>query len=178
MSDKKELLRKLKALAERGEGGEATTAAAMLAKMMKKYGFSERDLDEQKINRYEFRWSKPFEEKLLSQIIYMVMGDVPTYRYTGSRRKTKLVDCTAVEKIEIEAAFEFYRYHLAKGLENYYQAFVQREELFPDESKKQADIPTREVSEEELLLAGALIKHTRYATITDGSERRGGNNDR
>ena len=171
MSDKKELLRKLKILAERGEGGEATTAAAMLAKMMKKYGVSERDLDEQKIERYEFRYSKPFEDKLLSQIIYMVKGDVPVYCYSGSRRKVKLVDCTAAEKIEIEATFEFYRYHLAKGLKDYYNAFVQIEMLFPDESKKQADIPKREPSEEEIRLACALEKHTRYAAITDGSER-------
>lgn len=173
MSDKKELLRKLKALAERGEGGEATTAAAMLAKLMKKYGVSERDLDEQKINQYEFRWSKPFEDLLLGQIIYMVMGDVPTYRYAGSRRKVKLVDCTAVEKIEIEAAFEFYRHHLAKGLKTYYHAFVQREELFPNETKKPDETPKRKVTEEEMILAGALEKHTRHVAITDGSEKRG-----
>lgn len=171
MSDKKELLRKIKALAERGEGGEATTAAAMLAKMMKKYGVSERDIDEQKTDRYEFRWSKPFEDLLLGQIIYMVMGDVPTYHYTGSRKKVKLVYCTAVEKIEIEATFEFYRHHLAEGLKTYYHAFVMREELFPDESKKPDETPKREITEEELILAGALEKHTRHVAITDGSEK-------
>ena len=42
--DKAELLRKVKALAERGVGGEAKNAEEMLARLMEKYGISEDEL--------------------------------------------------------------------------------------------------------------------------------------
>lgn len=166
MSDKKELLKKIKALAERGIEGEAMSAQNILDKMMKKYGISEQELNEQIINRYEFRYSKPFEKQLLSQIIYMVMGDVPIYYYTNSKKKVRLIDCTAGEKIEIETAFNFYRHYLAEGLLSYYYAFITSEELFPPESK-QANLPHRKVTEEESRLRGVLKKHTMYKAITD-----------
>ena len=171
MTNKEELLMKVKALAERGEGGEATSAAALLEKLMKKYGVTEADLDDKKRENVEFRYSKPFEDLLLSQVIYMVMGDVPVYHYTKSRAKVKIVDCTKAERLEIEAAFDFYRHHLEAGLMKFYHAFVQREGLFPADSKKRADVPAREPDIEEEMLISALQKHTRHKALTETSER-------
>ena len=45
--DKTALLKKIRALAERGVGGEAENAEKLLARMMKKYGISEAELDEE-----------------------------------------------------------------------------------------------------------------------------------
>lgn len=44
--DKTALLKKVRALAEHGVGGEAENAEKLLARMMKKYGISEEELDE------------------------------------------------------------------------------------------------------------------------------------
>ena len=45
--DKTALLKKIRALAEHGVGGEAENAEKLLARMMKKYGISEAELDEE-----------------------------------------------------------------------------------------------------------------------------------
>ena len=44
MNDKEQLLKKIKALADRGEGGEALAAAAILDRLMEKYHITEADL--------------------------------------------------------------------------------------------------------------------------------------
>lgn len=169
-NEKEALLRKIRALAERGKGGEAKNAADILSKLMEKYGITEEDLDDQKRKRVEIRYSKPFEDKLLSQVIYMVMGDVPVYKYEKSHKKVRILDCTQSERIEIEAAFDFYRDHLANGLEMYYRAFVQREGIFPTPDKKQAESPEREISEEEIRLTMAIERHDRHKAIGDWAE--------
>lgn len=45
--DKTALLKKIRALAEHGVGGEAENAEKLLARMMKKYGISEAELAEE-----------------------------------------------------------------------------------------------------------------------------------
>ena len=59
---------KIKALADRGVGGEAETAAALLDRLMDKYGVTEADLSDDVKELHEFRYSKPFEDKLIIQI--------------------------------------------------------------------------------------------------------------
>ena len=49
--DKAALLKKIRALAERGVGGEADNAEEILRRLMEKYGVSEDELDEE-----ERRW--------------------------------------------------------------------------------------------------------------------------
>lgn len=169
MNDTKRLLlQKIKALADRGVGGESSNAEAMLLKLMQKYGLSQDDLEESKRVRTNFHYSKPFEDRLLCQVIYMVLGDVPVYRYTNSRAKVYRVDCTAAERIEIQAAFDFYRHHLAEGLAKYYRAFVQKEDIFYPEPSE--NVPTHEMDEEEIFIASAITKHNRYKAIEAGEE--------
>ena len=71
---KEELLRKIKALAEHGVDGEAENAAVMLDRLMKKYGVTEADLDDEKVEEFSFRWKYPYEDRLLAQIVFMVIG--------------------------------------------------------------------------------------------------------
>lgn len=57
MSDKKkELLKKLQALAERGVGGERETAERKLKELIKKYGIEEEELNEDKIIDFDFKY--------------------------------------------------------------------------------------------------------------------------
>lgn len=51
--DKTALLKKVRALAEHGVGGEAENAEKLLARMMKKYGISEEELDEETRVRHD-----------------------------------------------------------------------------------------------------------------------------
>lgn len=54
--DKTALLKKIRALAEHGVGGEAENAEKLLARMMKKYGISEEELNSARIALPPKRW--------------------------------------------------------------------------------------------------------------------------
>lgn len=100
-TDKEALLLKIKALADRGVGGEAETAAILLDRLMAKYGITEEDLSGEIMEIHEFRYSKPFEDKLIDQIAYMVIGKYESFRYTHSKAKVRLVKCTKAQQIEM-----------------------------------------------------------------------------
>lgn len=111
--DKTALLKKIRALAEHGVGGEAENAEKLLARMMKKYGISEAELDEETRVRHDFTYHGGEEKKILKQVVYKVTGGY-TYElvYTASGRKVRTqlgADCTPAEKVEIEYLFDFYK---------------------------------------------------------------------
>lgn len=102
MSNKAELLKKIKALADRGVDGERESAQTILARLMEQYGISETDLEEERRETAWFRYSQETERRLLNQIIYMVTGRsgfgcVGSY----SGRKRKETD-TAADKLAAE----------------------------------------------------------------------------
>ena len=74
MSNKAELLKKIKALADRGVDGERESAQTLLTRLMEQYGISETDLEEERRETAWFRYSQETERRLLNQIIYMVTG--------------------------------------------------------------------------------------------------------
>ena len=111
--DKTALLKKVRALAEHGVGGEAENAEKLLARMMKKYGISEAELDEETRVRHDFTYHGGEEKKILKQVVYKVTGGY-TYElvYTASGRKVRTqlgADCTPAEEVEIEYLFDFYK---------------------------------------------------------------------
>ena len=88
--DKTALLKKVRALAEYGVGGEAENAEKLLARMMKKYGISEAELDEETRVRHDFTYHGGEEKKILRQVVYKVTGGY-AYElvYTASGRKVR-----------------------------------------------------------------------------------------
>ena len=72
--DKAALLKKIRALAERGVGGEADNAEEILRRLMEKYGVSEDELDEEERRRHDFEYHGKEQEKLLRQVVYKVTG--------------------------------------------------------------------------------------------------------
>ena len=151
-----EKLAKIKALAERGVGGEKETAKRMYEELCRKYEISE-DEEEAALAQLEKRWfsySTELEEELLLQIFYKVTGSVESYMYTGkySRRKKRGCICTKLEAAEIELLFGFYREEMKRELEVFMIAFKQKNNLFPDETArayKEYDGPERKLTEEE-----------------------------
>lgn len=133
---KLDLLQRVKALAERGVGGEAENAAEILEKLMKKYGISEEQLDEEHRSRHDFTFHGKEEKKLLMQIVYKVTGEMGrTYglRYTVSGRPCRTTigaDCTSAEKVEIEYLFDFYKRLWEREREAFLAAFIQKHKLF------------------------------------------------
>ena len=70
--NKKELLRKLRALAERGVGGERQNAQKKLDELIKKYNISDEELEDEVAELYHFKYRGKRESALLVQIMYKV----------------------------------------------------------------------------------------------------------
>lgn len=137
MSNKIELLKKIKALADGGVGGEKTNAEKKLREMMNKLGLTEEDLEEEKIVTRIFETGNlKVNKNLFGQIAASVIEDVKIYGSTVSK-KIRLIDCTVAQQVEIEAKFAFYKTRYKHDLETFYLAFIQRNRLWPKYSKDQ-----------------------------------------
>ena len=133
-----EKIRKVQALANRGADGEKKSAAALLDKLMKRYGIDEAEIAEERLEKCFFRYKTPYERKLLVQVIYTVTGKIPfkcVGSYSGRARKQVGIDCTAAERLEIEFSYEFYKAALEEEMERFYSAFLMKNDIFPPASK-------------------------------------------
>ena len=130
-------IKKLQALAERGVGGEKTTAKNKLEKLLKDNGINSLDeLEEEKYEYTLFSYNGKHEIKLLRQCIYKVMGAKAartSYRTRGKRQKIGIY-CTKSQKIEIELEFEFYRNVFYEELDTFMTAFIQAQQIFPEDA--------------------------------------------
>lgn len=183
MSNKAELLKKIKALADRGVDGERESAQTLLARLMEQYGISETDLEEERRETAWFRYSQETERRLLNQIIYMVTGRSGfgcVGSYSGRKRKETGVNCTAAERLEIEANYKFFKVAMEAELEIFYTAFSSKNHLFPSEDKvKPKSIKDLTPEEREKVLKAGLMmegmeRHTLRKAIAAGEPSKGG----
>ena len=147
---KKALLQKLKALAERGMGGEKEGAERKLKQLMAKYGVDQLEFEEDQVARYEIKYRGEFEHRLLSQIIYRVRNDKEGqfFRRHGKGSKSILIaECTKAQEIQIRIEFEFYRDLLKEEQELLFEAFIQKHRIFGDSSGEEPEIQTPEEME-------------------------------
>lgn len=145
MSNKKrELLKKLQEMANRGEPGEKDNAAALMNKIMKDYGITDANLEEENRTKHSFHpRSGPFGKRLMSQIMSTVLGKKFDLYRRLDRKGWYIVECTHLEYLEIESRYVFYSRLLEEELELYYVAFVHRNRLLPP------DAVTKEINGEE-----------------------------
>lgn len=182
MSNKAELLQKIKALADRGIDGERENAQAILLRLMEQYGISEAEIEEDRRETAWFTYSQETERRLLYQIIYMVTGQTAygcVGTYTGRKRKKVGINCTAAERVEIEANYEFFKAAMEAELEVFYSAFASKNRLFPSEDKvKPKSIEDLTPEEREKVLKAGLMmegmeRHTLRKALTAGVEEGG-----
>lgn len=143
----KSKLKKIQVLAQRGVGGEAESAKKKLEQLLRNNGLTEKDLDSEKVNYYLFSYSgAPYRYKLLSQIIYKVMGNNEGFHVYKSRyTRNKLgIYCTPAQKIEIDLDYEFYSNLFDEEIDIFLSAFIDKQHIFPE------DVPTVELNLDEL----------------------------
>lgn len=156
----KQLLKKLEALAERGVGGEKETARKKIQKLLADNDLTEDDLNDAKENYYLFSYTHPYKEKLMCQCIYKVLGAEKANYYKTAHTRNKVgVYCTPAQKLEIELDFEFYSNLFDEELESFMSAFIDKQDIFPE------DVPSKvlnrdELSQEELEM---MLKKEAYA---------------
>lgn len=145
----KALLQKLKALAERGVGGEKEGAERKLRQLMVKYGVDQLEFEEDQVARYEIKYRGEFEKRLLSQIVYRAKNDKEGQyhrRYGQGSRSILIVDRTKAQEVQIRIEFEFYRDLLKEEQELLFEAFIQKHRIFR-ESGEPPKLPTLEEME-------------------------------
>ena len=138
MTEREELLKRLervKALAERGVGGEKENAEALLKRLMEKYDISDEDIEDTSTRTYFIRYQTQWERKLLHQIAYMHLGSGHSFgcvgTYTNRSRKKVGVECTPAQYIEIAADYEFFRTAMEEETSIFYTAYISKNNLFP-----------------------------------------------
>lgn len=144
-----ELLKKIKALAEQGIGGEKENAQKLLKSLMQKYGITDQDLNDEKIEIFDIKMPAFYNaQKLACQVIYSIVGNTNEKGLLkGGKRYS--IKSTAAEFLEFEAKFKFYSHYFKKELEMFYQAWVQANRIFPvkDDSKESGN---RKLTQEDL----------------------------
>lgn len=175
--NKEELIRKIKALAERGEGGEKENAQRLLVDLMAKYDIKEEDISKDSIKEFDFKVPKFYKAgDLVNQVLYSVIGkelgiDKGVYKWRGT--KSFFIRCTTAEFLEFEAKFKFYSHYFKKEIDRFYSAFIQANNIFPPDNKKRENNQNYELSEEDI----AMLKLSRnLETHKYNLQIEGGNN--
>lgn len=159
-----ETAKKLKELAERGEGGEKHNAEYYLNKHLKKHNLTLEDILQDKKELRVFTIKNKNDLRFFTQVASSVLGDF-TYK---TLKKIIGIELTASEFFEIEGKFDFYSKAYQKELEIFYAAFIQRNHLYKkpsdDDTKKEFKELTPEKKEElyRVLEMSNTIKHHKF----------------
>lgn len=174
-----ELVRKVKALADRGEAGEREVARRKLEELTVKYNLDPRFFEEEVIAYHDIRWHQPWEEYLIRQIAYMVTNKGESWiplSNSGRRLKVVRLKCTEAHFAQIEYLYDFYHELYLKEYEFFNIAFVQKHQLF---GQKQSDSEgTRhELTLEELSrltqMMDSMVTASPLRALGDGGDNQG-----
>ena len=125
-----ELAQKIKALADRGIGGEKLNAQQQLERIMKKYKLTIEDIEGDKKEFAAFKVNRE-SCSLFDQVVSTVLG-VDFELYTDKRKRNcTILLVTACEAVQIRIEWEFYSKLYAQELELFYDAFILKNRLYP-----------------------------------------------
>lgn len=132
MSKINDLLHKLKALAEKGIGGEKENAAAKLEQLMTKHGITLDQLESDEVKHQFIKHKDTFDSRVITQCVIKVLGSVQIYeaRHVDGYDVT-MWESTDAQYLEIKALTEFYRPLWADEVDFFFRAFVQKHVLLP-----------------------------------------------
>lgn len=124
-----ELAKKLHALAERGEQGEAMNAANRLAALLQAHGLTIEDIEKPERHWCEYDIMLKHQD-LFFQIVYnTVLNWDGKYRKGASKRKIQLY-LTNAEQLELTAKFDHYVRSYDMQLRLFSSAFIHKHELY------------------------------------------------
>lgn len=161
-----ETARNLKALAERGLGGEAVNAQKILDHYMKKYGLTPDMVQGDKKEAETFKVKEMYGVVFLQVVANTIGKRYLEGRQLRDRKYVFIFDITKLEKIEIEIKFDFFKNAYDEALKLFNHAFIQKNNLFSIDEET-ADVS--KMSEEDLLKAQKVlamaknIEKTNYA---------------
>lgn len=134
-----ELGKKIKALADKGIGGEKANAEKMLNDFLKKHNIKIEDIEGEEVKDYFFMLKTDSAKKLFSQIGKSIRYDMKCYGEFG-KKKVKdyslpgnfMATCTVSEFIELKSKVDFYSNLYDQELDIFFTAFVRANDLLVD----------------------------------------------
>jgi hypothetical protein len=142
-----ELAKKLKALADRGAtDAERENASEHLERLMKKHKISIDEVDSDVLKLRQFR-VKPEQIKIWKQVVSNVVGRGQKVQYNATEN-IMAIELTNSDCIEIDAKYTFHWHKLIEEQEIFYQAYIQKNELWVKGSELMP--PPMNLSEEEM----------------------------
>lgn len=173
MSKQIELLKKLKALAERGIGGEANNAKAAMDKIMLKYNISLSDLEVVEIKPFFFK-ATGINNRLLHQIAKSLDYTIEVFdikhEYRREYQADVFIKCTHAQFIEIEYKYEVYKKLYKKESEVFFRAFCKANDLLanPPELRSYDDLTEEEQKayDKAAIMAKGIDKASIYKQIS------------
>jgi hypothetical protein len=171
MEKQLELLKKLKALADRGVAGEAKNAQVMLDKLMQKHGISLSELEDEQVKL--FYWNADgIDREILLQCKAMVSRDRSAYGFPEEKIKefslggNVAIDCTISEFLEIDQMFAVYSRLYKSESRVFFMAFLKANNLLPpprDENKQPSKEEIKEWMRIDQLSKGVKTETIRKA---------------
>ncbi len=169
-----ERLLKIKALAERGVGGERSAAERLLNSLMKQYDISPEDLGSDMVEFHlAYIGEQSIDWKLFSQIAHKLHEGRPgkvklaDLRNAPARHKRVWAEaglgpknsniglhCTKAEFVEVMSTFEIYRDDIHRQEEAFYYAYLDKNNLLMAPDGDQPELTEEEI---EKLKAAALM---------------------
>ena len=146
-----EKLRKIKALAENGVGGEVIAAQEALDRLLKEHGLTLEDISDEQSRYYEFKYSNEREMALMMQVLVHLFGSKSHVFRTGrfvKKGKVVFLEMTKLEYIDFKNMWEYYRRewkkYMEKGLKEMLSAYVLKFNLYditPNPEDKPSERP-------------------------------------
>jgi hypothetical protein len=125
-------IRKVKALADNGVGGEKTAAQKKYKALLKKYKLTPADIEQGTTQTYTLELTDSNQIRIANQIIYAVTGIVEPIRANGIT-----VTTTPETWAKIQGMFWFYWRDYKNLLESVFLSFATVHGLFPQQQAQQ-----------------------------------------
>lgn len=139
-------LRKLKALAEKGVGGEKLNAEKLYRKLLKTYHIEESNLTEDVVTNHSIVIREMYNRELIKQIVYsrtkgsckILVDEIPVKdrkiideKY-GVKNANVFIECTELDFLEIVYQYEIYKNAFEKELNTCLVSFCYVNDLLMD----------------------------------------------
>lgn len=151
-------------LSKRGAEGEKQNAEKLLKKLMKKYNITEEDLTKEELKKHDIRFKNKWQERLISQILYMINPKRNTYKYTNRKAKISIIELTDAEFLEWKYMYDVYCKAFEDELDIFTMAFIQKNNIFP----KDEDIPKNLKEQQKERSQDEYIKMLKAAQMANG----------
>lgn len=158
LEELKAKLLKMKALAERGLGGEREVAERMIHELAAKYNLSLDAIGNLTERRFEIKFTEIWQRKLFGQLMGLMRVEkygsrdadkLSLFYYKGSSKEC-FTECTEMEWLELTARYSVLCADYKRQLASFYTAFLMANDLLmpynpntpdmtPDEEKKWTD---------------------------------------